>query len=124
VEEAKAQVQQQLDAQSRRLGDSLSRLGDEIRALAEGRPEEATTVQPYVSDAASAVYDAADRVYGVIDDIQTRGLSGVLDDVQSFARRRPGAFLVGAALAGFGIGRAVRASSSDGQPDTAASRSV
>jgi hypothetical protein len=81
-------------------------------------------VQPYVSDAANAVYDAADRVYGVIDDIQTRGLTAVLDDVQSFARRRPGAFLVGAALAGFGIGRAVRASSSDGQPGTATSGRV
>ncbi len=114
VQEARTQVQGELEAQSRRVGDSLSRLGNEIRALAEGRPEAATTVQPYVSNAADAVYDVADRVYGVIDDVQTRGWTGVLDDLQSFARRRPGAFLIGAAVAGFGVGRAVRASSDDG----------
>jgi hypothetical protein len=117
VQEARAQVQEQVNAQSRRLGDSLSRLGNEIRALSEGRPEQASTVQPYVANAADAVYEAADRVYGDVDDIQARGISGVLEDVQAFARRRPGAFLAGAAIAGFGIGRAVRASSSDGQTD-------
>lgn len=122
AEEARSQVETQVHAQSRRLADSLSRLGDEVRALADGRPEEAETVRPYVANAADAVYDAADRIYSLASDIDARGLSGVLDDLQSFARRRPGAFLAGAALAGFGIGRVVRASSDDDQ--TAASRPV
>ena len=113
AEEARSQVQSQAYAQSRRIADSLARLGDEVRALADGRPEEAETVRPYVSNAADAVYDAADRLYGLASDIDERGLTGVLDDLQAFARRRPGAFLVGAAIAGFGIGRVVRASSSD-----------
>ena len=121
VEEARTQLAGQANAQSRRLADALSSLGDEVRALADGRPEEASTVQPYVSSAADAVYEAADRVYGLAQDIDSRGITGVLDDVQSFARRRPAAFLVGAAIAGFGLGRAVRASSSDGQDETAAS---
>ena len=124
VAEARTQLQDQANTQSRRLADALSQLGDEVRALADGRPEQASTVRPYVSNAADAVYDAADRVYGLAQDIDTRGLTGVLDDVQSFARRRPAAFLVGAALAGFGIGRAVRASSSDGQDATAVTGGV
>lgn len=114
VEEARTQVEDQANAQVRRLADNLSRLGDEIRALAEGRPEDAATVQGYATNAADAVYDGADRLYGLAQDIETRGLSGVLQDVQGFARRRPAAFLIGAAAAGFGIGRAVRASSDDG----------
>ena len=113
VEEARSQAQTQAHAQSRRLADSLSRLGDEVRALAEGRPDEAATVRPYVTNAADAVYDAADRLYSLATDIDTRGLTGVLEDLQTFARRRPGAFLLGAAVAGFGVGRAVRASSAD-----------
>jgi hypothetical protein len=37
-----------------------------------------------------------------------RGVEGVLDDVRSFARRRPGVFLLGAGIAGFAVGRLVR----------------
>jgi len=109
-EEARSQLESQANAQARQLADTLSRLGDEATALAEGRPDDADTLRPYLSDAATAVYDAADRVYGLAQDIDERGLSGVLDDLSAFARRRPGAFLLGAAVAGFGVGRAVRAS--------------
>ena len=113
AEQARSQAEAQAHAQSRRLADSLSRLGDEVRALADGRPQDAETVRPYVANAADAVYDAADRLYSLASDIDTRGLTGVLDDLQAYARRRPGAFLLGAAVAGFGVGRAVRASSAD-----------
>jgi hypothetical protein len=111
--DAQAQVESQVHDQARLLADGLARLGEEARALSKGRPEEAETLVPYVSNAADALYDAADRVYSLAADIDERGLGGVLQDVQAFARRRPGAFLVGAAVAGFGLGRAVRASSSD-----------
>ena len=120
AEEARSQVESQAHAQSRQLADRLSRLGDEVRALAEGRPEEAETVRPYVTNAADAVYDAADRLYTLASDIDTRGLTGVLDDLQAFARRRPGAFLLGAAVVGFGVGRAVRTSSGEDGGDAGA----
>ena len=119
VAEARTQVEAQAHGQSRQLADRLSRLGDEVRALGEGRPEDAETVAPYLSKAADAFYDVADRVYGMAADVDERGLGAVLDDVQAFARRRPGAFLAGAAAAGFALGRAIRASSSDGaEPET------
>ena len=47
----------------------------------------------------------------------------MLEDLQSFARRRPGVFLAGAAVAGFGIGHAVRANSSS-DDDGSANASV
>jgi len=110
AEEGRSQLEAQAKTQSRRLADTLSGLGDEVFALAEGRPDDADTLRPYVSDAAAAVYDAADRVYSLATDIDEQGLTAVLDDLQAFARRRPGAFLLGAAVIGFGVGRAVRAS--------------
>lgn len=113
AEEARSQLESQAQAQSRHLADVLSRLGDEIWALAEGRPEDADTFVPYVSRAADAVYEGADRLYILAEDIDEGGLPGVLDDVQAFARRRPGAFLLGAAVAGLAVGRAARAASSD-----------
>jgi len=117
-EEARSQIESQANAQTRRLADTLSRLGDEASALAEGRPDEADTLRPYLSDAATTVYDAADRVYGLARDIDEQGLSAVLEDLQAFARRRPGAFLLGAAVAGFGVGRAVRASRDEGSDES------
>ncbi len=118
-EEALSQLETQAKTQSRRLADTLSGLGDEVQALAEGRPDDADTLRPYVSDAATAVYDVADRVYSLATDIDEQGLTAVLDDLQAFARRRPGTFLLGAVAAGFGVGRAVRASKGDDDAESA-----
>jgi hypothetical protein len=41
--------------------------------------------------------------------LRERGPDGILGDVRSFARRRPGMFLLAAGISGFAIGRAVRA---------------
>ncbi len=112
VGEARSQVVAQVQAQVRHLADGLALVGEEVRALSEGRPEDVDRQLPYLGNATDAVDDAADRLYSVAADIDERGLGGVPADVQAFARRRPGAFLVGAAVAGFGLGRAVRASSS------------
>ena len=119
AEEARGQLQSQAYSQSRQLADTVSRLGDEVRALSEGRPEDADTVVPYVSNTADAIYDAADRLYSLAEDINERGLGGVLEEVQAFARRRPGAFLVGAAVAGLAVGRTVRAAKGEGEGESA-----
>ncbi len=113
VAEARSQVESQAHAQTRELADRLARLGEEAKALTEGRPEDAETLTSYLSNAVDALYDAADRVYTLASDIDERGLAGLLRDVEAFARRRPAAFLTGAAVGGFGLGRAVRGSSSD-----------
>ena len=47
------------------------------------------------------------------DYLEDRGPEGLLDDVQEFARRKPGTFLLIAAAAGFAIGRLGRAGSRD-----------
>lgn len=117
LEETKAHIEEQAATGASRLGEQLQRLGEEALALSDGRPAEAPTVQRYVKRAADTLLDAADRAYGLSDDVQTRGVGGVLSDVQAFARRRPGAFLLGAAAVGVVAGRAVRAAKAD-DPET------
>jgi len=113
AEDAKTQIEQQTKEQTRRLAGTLTRLGNEAQALAEGRPQDAETVREYVRRAGEGVTETADRLYGLADDVEQRGLGGLFEDLSTFARRRPGAFLLGAAVAGFGVARVVRSSKSD-----------
>ena len=117
VHETRSKLQQETEVQARRAADGLSRLADEVRALAEGRPEEAVTVRDYVAQGADKLVEAADRIAGLADEVEEKGIDGLVDDLKRFARRRPGAFLLGAAVAGFGVGRIVRAGGDDDDDD-------
>ena len=113
VDEVRTKAQDQSYTQARRAGEGLSRLAAEAHALAEGRPGDAETLRTYLMQGADRLMEAADRFYGLADEIDERGIEGVASDLQRFARRRPGVFLLGAAVAGFGVGRAVRSAQSD-----------
>jgi hypothetical protein len=115
--DARTQIEHQTQEQTRRLAGTLTRLGNEAQALADGRPEEAETVREYVRRAGEGVTETADRLYGLADDVEQRGLGGLFEDLSSLARRRPGAFLLGAAVAGFGVARVVRSSKAEGSDD-------
>ncbi|MDP9072382.1 MAG: hypothetical protein M3N68_14080, partial [Actinomycetota bacterium] len=109
LDTAKAELEEQLQAQATRLAEGLARFGDEAQRLAAGRG--------IAEQAVAKVNDAADALFEVADDVASRGLEGLVSDVGSFARRRPGAFLVGAAAVGFGVGRVVRGALSDDDAD-------
>lgn len=117
VDDARTQVETQTREQARRAAGTLTRLGNEAQALAEGRPEDAETVRGYVERAAETLTDTADRLYRVADDVEQRGIGGLASDLSNFARRRPGAFLLATAIAGFGVARVVRSSKSDAGDD-------
>jgi hypothetical protein len=57
-------------------------------------------------------HNAATRLDGVASRVERDGIDGLLDDVRSYARRRPGTFLVAAGVAGFVVGRLARNASS------------
>ena len=113
VGEARTKLQAETGVQARRAADGVSRLADEIRALADGRPDEAPTVAQYVNEGADRLIDLAERIAGLADELEVKGIDGVVSDVTRFARRRPGTFLLGAAVAGFGVGRLVRSAGDD-----------
>lgn len=108
VRETTEQVRTQAEAQTERLAETLRRLSNEGYALAQGRPNEATTVSSYI-------VQAAERLEQLAEEIQSRGVDGLAEEVQYLARRRPAAFILGAALVGFGAGRLIRSgAASDG----------
>lgn len=93
-----------------RLGDAthLARTrADELRALAEGRPEDAGTTR-------DLALRAGERLEAVADRVDELGVHGLVGEVAAYARRRPLVFLAGAAGAGLLVGRLARATKEAG----------
>ncbi|NXY93231.1 hypothetical protein HYE82_02130 [Streptomyces sp. BR123] len=92
------QLQGQAQAQTQSLAENVRRLAQELKEMSEsGKPD--STMAGVARKMADGGNQAADR-------IEQRGPGGLVSDLQNFARRRPGTFLAGAAIAGFLIGRA------------------
>ncbi|MCA1842277.1 MAG: hypothetical protein LC792_03630 [Actinobacteria bacterium] len=110
VDQTRSQVHEQAETQAERLASGLRQLGQQTEARAQDRPEEAGSFGDFVGQ-------AGDRLQEWADDLEARGLEGVVEDVSELARRRPGVFLAGAVVVGFGVGRLLRngAASSDGE---------
>ena len=83
--------------QQRRAASSLSATAEELRRMADG-----SQTQGMAADLARQAGDRADRFGQWLAD---REPGDVLDEVRSFARRRPGVFIAAAAAAGVLAGR-------------------
>ncbi|MFF6832515.1 hypothetical protein ACFY84_11665 [Streptomyces sp. NPDC012438] len=96
--ELRTQLQDQAETQTQRLAENVRRLSQELRELGEnGKPD---------STVADLARRAADGGHQVASHMEKRGPDGLMSDLRDFARRRPGAFLAGAALTGFVVARA------------------
>lgn len=101
VDETRSALQTQARQGTDRAAGALDQLGMRLRALADGDVEGTGDLRRYADQASERLRAAADR-------LSSRGFDGLVDDVQSFARRRPGVFLAVAAGAGFAAGRLFR----------------
>jgi hypothetical protein len=108
VGEATGSLRDQAGQQTERAASGLRTLSDQVRALAEGRTDQAGAAGDYARQAGDKLQQAAER-------LESDGIEGALSDLQTFARRRPGVFLLGAAAAGFAVGRLVRGAQAAGQ---------
>ncbi len=104
VDEARSLLQARADSQTDRLAQGLRRLANRAGAVAQGWPNDDSSVGQYV-------WQLAEKLDQAADEIELRGVEGLVDGVQSFARRNPTAFMVGAAVVGFGVGRLIRSGS-------------
>jgi hypothetical protein len=99
IDQGKSQVREQAISQQQKAGQSLTSLAQELRGLADGTS----------SGAPGPARDLLQQASGMVDDfahkLQTRDPGELLDEVRSFARRKPGLFLLGAAAAGIVAGR-------------------
>jgi hypothetical protein len=101
LDQATAGVKEQANEQTARMAESLRGIAGELQALVDGRPDEAGRFPDLARQ-------ATDQLQTFADSIGQRGIEGILDETQRFARRRPGMFLAGAAIAGFAAGRLLR----------------
>ena len=81
------------------IADEGHRLAQSLRDAAMARGE---TVQGKVLDVMAGGVDS------VAESLRGRSVSGLYEDVQTFARRNPGAFAAGAAVLGFALARYLR----------------
>ncbi|WP_327732768.1 hypothetical protein OG749_01775 [Streptomyces nojiriensis] len=110
VGELRTQLTDQAQTQTQRLAENVRRLSQELRELGEnGKPD---------STMADVARQIADGGHQIAAHVEKRGPDGLVGDLQSFARRRPGVFLAGAALAGFVVARAGKSVSAAGYAGT------
>ena len=112
--EARTQVREQAVTQRDRAVSGLRALGDEFEQMARGGEQSGT--------ASEIARQAAGRTREIARFLESREPGELLEEIRAYARRRPGTFLVGAAIAGVLAGRltkAVRADSPDSADTTA-----
>ncbi len=94
--DAKDRIRQQAETQQQQWAERLSTISGDLRKMAAEQPE---------TPARALVGQMAERGSAFADYLGQRSPQQVLDEVQDFARRRPGTFVVAAAAAGFVVGR-------------------
>lgn len=108
--EAQGQARDQASVQQQKAAQQLRTVAGELHEMVakSGQSGVATDV----------ARQAADRIEGAASWLEQREPGDLLEGVRNFARRRPGAFLVGAAVAGLAAGRLTRGltGGSDRQP--------
>jgi len=103
--QAQVQLKEQAGAQQEHLVTGLKALRDELNSMVE------KSENPGV--ATDFARQAADRTGSVASWLDGREPAAVLDDLQSFARRKPGTFLAVAAGIGLVAGRLTRGLAAD-----------
>ena len=99
----KQNVTSRVDEQKNRAADGLGGIANVIRNAGNELRGENETIAAYVDQ-------ASDQLRRFADQIRQKGVADMLDDVHSFARRRPGLFIGGAFLVGLGIARFLKSS--------------
>lgn len=97
VQDLRSRAMQEAEGQTRRAAEVLRQWAQDVAGLAENAPGD--------SPARSVAGQVADRGHRAADYVDNQGVEGILADVRTFARRRPGLFLGGALLAGLAAGR-------------------
>jgi hypothetical protein len=103
VRQVSDQVNDQASTQRDRLSETLRSLGDDLEKMASPGPG------PESGLAADLVREVSDRARALSSQLEGREPGQLLEDARSFARRKPGTFLLGALAAGVVAGRLFRA---------------
>jgi len=108
-EQTRSELVDQAGTQQQRAASGLRSLGDELGGMADSSPG---------GVAGELVSQAATRASAAADWLEQRDPGSLVDEVRSFARQRPGAFIAIAAGAGLLVGRLTRSVASSAADDT------
>jgi hypothetical protein len=113
VNRARDELSTQGEARGEQLVSAIQSFSRQFDALMRGDSELA-------GELGTMARDAQRRVHSYASSLDARGPRALVDDVSSFARRRPIVFLAAAGAAGFAIGRLIRSGAMQGtqSPDT------
>ncbi|MFD2795020.1 hypothetical protein ACFS27_15790 [Promicromonospora vindobonensis] len=100
MDRTRTELSSQMESQQQHLAGGLRGLGDELRQMADGSQDPG-----YATDLVQRAGDASGRAAQWFEDRQP---TDVLHEVEDFARRRPGLFVLMAAGAGLLVGRFLR----------------
>jgi len=114
VRDVRERVASEAEQQATRVSKQLGRIADELTDMARTAPPD--------SMSAGAILSAADTGRQAARFLDERGAQGLLDSARDYARRKPGTFLLGAAVAGFLVGRVAK-SATGGDQDQGQQRS-
>jgi hypothetical protein len=107
--ETRDQVRTQAETQTRRLAENVRSLAGEITTMASRSEQQ--------GPATEVAHQLAGKVDALASYLDGTTPEAVLDDLRTFARRKPGLFLLGAGAVGFLAGRMVKGATASG--DTA-----
>jgi hypothetical protein len=99
LHEGRSQLREQAVTQQQKAADGLSSLARQLRGMADGTSDGAP------GPARDLIQQASGKLEEFGGWLQTHEPAELLDEVRAFARRRPGTFLLGAAVAGVLAGR-------------------
>lgn len=111
--DVKSQVDEQSRTQLQGLAAKLGELADEIEGMVSGSETSGT--------ATGVAQQLADKTHQLSSHLESREPMDLLEDVRGFARRRPAAFLAGAAVAGVVAGRLTRGAKASHDTDSGSS---
>ena len=109
TDDARNQASQQASNATDKLSSTVRGLAGEMRDLGQGKGDANSTI-------AGLVQQLADKGEQLADHISAQGPGGLVQDLRSFAARKPGTFLLGALAAGVVTGRLVKGATADSTP--------
>ena len=116
IEDLRTRAIDEADGQTMRAAGTLRQWANDFSALASHAESD--------SPARSLAARAGDQGQRAADYLERQGVEGLVADLQGFARRRPGAFLGGALLAGLAVGRLAKVTQAASRADGNGQRQV
>jgi hypothetical protein len=111
VGDARERLSGEIDTQTGRAAEGLRQWAGELERMADAGSDG--------SPVRTVVHQLSGNGRRAADYLDEHGIGGVVGEVGQFARRRPGAFLLGAAVTGFLAGRLAKAAAGAGSSSPA-----